>query len=54
MHKAYLDWRNFNRYVKFLAEKELVCEVNGGKLAITEKGERILKIIEELLKILSD
>ncbi|ADC65839.1 conserved hypothetical protein [Ferroglobus placidus DSM 10642] len=54
MYEAYLDWRNFSRYIKFLIDKNLVVEKNGGKLEITQKGEKILKIMEELIELIKD
>jgi len=54
MYKAYLDWRNFTKYIEFLMDKGIVVEKDGGKLEMTEKGEKVLKIMEELVELIKD
>lgn len=53
MQKAYLDWRNFDRYFSFLVDNGFI-EKNVERYKITEKGQVLferLKILEGIKNI---
>ena len=56
MQRACLDWRNFQRYFKFLTEENFIVEINNpekGSYELTEKGHELLnrlKYVDDILK----
>ena len=56
MQKAYLDWRNFQRYFDFLLEEGFISKYNGplgeGYYEMTEKGKELLKRLRNVKDIL--
>ncbi len=50
MQRAYLDWRNFQKYFELLIDKGFIAKCNGipDNYEITEKG---LKLLERLRKV---
>jgi len=56
MHKAYLDWNNFKRYMDFLREEGFIVN-NSQELntyEITENGKDLLNKLKDVDKILGD
>ena len=53
MHKAYLDWRNFQRYFGFLLEEGFIenCDLNC--YALTKRGEEMIKRLDQVDEMLS-
>jgi predicted transcriptional regulator len=54
MHKAYLDWKNFNKYLDFLMEEGLIKNnsLEENTFEITDEGEELLiklKAVGEIL-----
>jgi predicted transcriptional regulator len=54
MQRAYLDWRNFQRYFDFLLKEGFITDYNpeDGGYEITEKGKILLKRMKEVYEIL--
>jgi predicted transcriptional regulator len=54
MQRAYLDWKNFQRYFDFLLKEGLItdCNPEDGGYEITEKGKILLKRLKEVYEIL--
>ena len=56
MHKAYLDWNNFKRYMDFLREEGFIVN-NSQELntyEITENGKDLLNKLKDVDMILGD
>ena len=57
MQRACLDWRNFQRYFKFLTEEKFIQEVNNpekGSYELSAKGQELfnrLKYVDDMLKL---
>jgi len=57
MQRACLDWRNFQRYFKFLTEENFIVEINNpekGSYELTDKGHELLnrlKYVDDMLKL---
>ncbi len=53
MQKAYLDWRNFQRYFDFLLTEGFIsrCNPDPGYYEITEKGKNLLKRLKSVTGI---
>lgn len=56
MQKAYLDWRNFQRYFDFLLEEGFMVKCNNpgdeGYYELTERGKELLKRLKNVRDIL--
>ncbi len=55
MQRAYLNWRDLQKYFDFLAEEKFIAESNNpetGGYAITEKGKELLKRIKSVKELL--
>jgi predicted transcriptional regulator len=54
MHKAYLDWKNFNQYLDFLINEGLIKNnsLEGNTFEITDKGEELLIKLKAVAEIL--
>ncbi len=54
MHKAYLDWKNFNRYLEFLMEENLIENIGlqGDAFEITDKGRELLIKLKAVAEVL--
>ena len=57
MQRAYLDWRNFERYLDFLLDKGFIikCEPDAN-YELTSKGKEMLqrlKEVDEMLRVAS-
>lgn len=54
MQKAYLDWRNFNRYFDFLSKDGFITKCDPDEFyTLTEKGRDLLKRLKNVEEILS-
>ena len=57
MQRAYLDWRNFQRYFDFLLEEGIIVKCNDlgeeGYYELTEKGKELLKRLKNVRDILN-
>ena len=53
MQMAFLDWRTFKKYFKFLTENGYIkkCENPGNKYRITEKGRELLNELKKVENI---
>lgn len=57
MQRACLDWRNFQRYFKFLTEEKFIQEVDNpekGSYELSAKGQELfnrLKYVDDMLKL---
>lgn len=51
MQKAYLDWRNFERYFSFLLEERFIERTPDVRYRLTEKGEGLLTRLQEVDEI---
>ncbi len=53
MQRAYLDWRNFQKYFKLLLEKDFITKCNGPEdtYRITEKGMELLERLKNVDEI---
>jgi len=54
MQRAYLDFRNFQRYFDYLLEEGFIakCSSEQGSYELTEKGEILLKRLKEVDEML--
>jgi predicted transcriptional regulator len=55
MQRAYLNWKDLQKYFDFLLEENFIAESNNpgvGSYAITEKGRELLKRIKSVKEIL--
>ncbi|MGB2842600.1 MAG: winged helix-turn-helix domain-containing protein [Halobacteriota archaeon] len=56
MHKANLDWKNFQKRFNFLLDKELIESISdlekGESYYLTEKGIDLMRRLREVEKIL--
>ena len=54
MQRAYLDWRNFQRYFGFLLEENFIarCSNPEGSYELTEKGKELLKRLKDVKDLL--
>ena len=50
MQKAYLDWRNFQKYFEFLLAEGFIakCNPDPGFYEMTERGKILLKKLKEI------
>lgn len=53
MHKAYLDWRNFNKYFDFLIEEGFITNCDSDTYKLTEKGEELRKRLFQVNEMLN-
>ncbi len=53
MQRAYLDWRNFQRYFDFLLEEGFISRCNPDSYELTEKGEELIRRIEQVDEMLN-
>ncbi len=57
MQRAYLDWRNFQRYFDFLQEEGFMVKCNNlgdeGYYELTERGKELLKRLKNVRDILN-
>lgn len=53
MHKAYLDWRNFQRYFGFLLEEGFIENCDSNCYALTKRGEEMIKRLDQVDEMLS-
>ena len=57
MQRAYLDWRNFQRYFDFLLEEGIMVKCNNpgdeGYYELTEKGKDLLKRLKNVRDLLN-
>jgi predicted transcriptional regulator len=51
MQRAYLDWRNFDRYFSFLLEEGFIKRTPDTYYRLTEKGEGLLTRLQEVDEI---
>jgi len=53
MHKANLDWRNFQRYFNFLTEEGLIikCDPENDCYKLTENGGDLLNKLKEVVEL---
>lgn len=51
MQKAYLDWRNFERYFAFLLDEGFIERTQDVRYRLTEKGEGLLARLQEVDEI---
>ena len=56
MHKANLDWKNFQRYYNFLIEEGLIakCNPENDCYMLTENGGNLLNKLKEVDEVLRD
>ena len=56
MQKAYLDWRNFQKYFDFLLEHGFIGKIEepeeGTSYELTEKGRNLLRKLREVQQML--
>ncbi len=54
MQRAYLDWRNFERYLDFLLTEGFIAKCNPDlRYELTTKGKELLKRLKEVDNMLS-
>jgi len=55
MQRAYLDFRNFNRYFDFLQQEGFIanCDPNPGSYELTENGRELLRRLREVGRMLA-
>ncbi|VVB87551.1 Winged helix-turn-helix [uncultured archaeon] len=54
MQRAYLDWKNFQRYFKFLIDEGYIanCNPEFDRYELTEEGKNLLTKLREVCRIL--
>ena len=53
MQRAYLDWRNFQKYFDFLLEMGFIANCDSDSYELTEKGEELRKRLDQVDEILN-
>lgn len=53
MQRAYLDWRNFQKYFDFLLEEGFIANCDPECYELTEKGEELRKRLDQVDEILN-
>jgi len=53
MQRAYLDWRNFQRYFDFLLEGGFIANCDSNSYELTEKGEELIKRLNQVDEMLN-
>jgi len=53
MQRAYLDWRNFQRYFGFLLEEGFIANCDSNSYELTEKGEELIKRLNHVDEMLN-
>lgn len=55
MQRAYLDYRNFQRYFDYLLEEGFIVKINADSesFGLTEKGNELLNRLKEVNELLS-
>ncbi|VVB85299.1 Winged helix-turn-helix [uncultured archaeon] len=53
MHKAYIDWKNFNRYFDFLLKDNFIDCTSGDCYRLTENGKDLLRKLEDVDGVLN-
>jgi len=53
MHKAYIDWKNFNKHFEFLIKENLIYRTEENKYILTNEGKVLLKKLEDINGVLN-
>ena len=53
MQRAYLDWRNFQRYFDFLLVEGFIANCDSNSYELTEKGEELIKRLNQVDEMLN-
>ncbi len=48
MQRAYLDWRNFQRYFEFLLEEGFMAKCDPESYELTDKGKELIKRLRQV------
>ena len=53
MQKAYLDWRNFQRYFDYLLEEGFIANCDSNCYEITKRGEELMRRLDQVDEMLN-
>ena len=53
MQKAYLDWRNFQRYFDFLLEEGFIASCDTNCYQLTKRGEEMIRRLDQVEEMLN-
>lgn len=53
MQKAYLDWRNFQRYFSFLLEEGFIANCDLNCYELTKRGEELIRRLDQVDEMLN-
>lgn len=53
MQKAYLDWRNFQRYFSFLLEEGFITNCDTNCYELTKRGEELIRRLDQVDEMLN-
>ncbi len=53
MQKAYLDWRNFQRYFDFLLEEGFIANCDPNCYELTKRGEELIRRLHQVDEMLN-
>ncbi len=53
MHKAYIDWKNFNRHFTFLLNENFIYRTEKDNYLLTEEGNKLLKKLEDITMVMN-
>ena len=48
MHKAYIDWKYFNKHLEYLMNKNFIERIDEDKYILTSDGKELLKKLDDL------
>ena len=54
MQKAYLDWRNFQRYFDYLLEEGFITDCDSNYYELTRKGDELIKRLAQVDELLNE
>jgi len=53
MQKAYLDWRNFQRYFDYLLEEGFIANCDSNCYELTKRGEELIRRLDQVDEMLN-
>ena len=53
MHKAYIDWKNFNKHFTFLLNENFIYRTEEDNYLLTEEGNKLLRKLEDISVVMN-
>lgn len=53
MHKAYIDWKNFNKHLEFLMNENFIDRTDEDKYILTSEGKELLKKLDDINTVMT-